>query len=77
MDFKSQSKLKIVPLGTRVKLLRQLAGLNQQELAHRVGIAQPSLSEIEANKTDEIKASTLMALAEALKVTPEYLWYGK
>lgn len=58
--------------GKRIRVLRVAAGLNQAQLAERIGIAQNTLSVIE---TDQRKVSVDQALelARALNTTAAYL----
>lgn len=63
-------------LGDRIRQLRRERGMSQEELAKAVGIRQPSLSKIEKGDTHQLRASTLMRMARALEVDPEYLRTG-
>ncbi|MEB2554076.1 helix-turn-helix domain-containing protein [Burkholderia cenocepacia] len=62
-------------LGTRIKSARKEAGLTQVELAKKVHITQPTLSDLENGHTDS--TSSLVELAMALGVRPEWLATGK
>lgn len=64
-------------IGERIRALRLGLGLNQAELARRIGIKQPSLWDIEAGETKSLRADTLMRLAQALDTNPVYLWTGR
>jgi transcriptional regulator with XRE-family HTH domain len=50
-------------LGARVRAARVEAGLKQSELAHRIGVDQPTLSRIETVGRD-ISSSLLVKIAE-------------
>ena len=63
-------------LGGRIKSLRIARGLAQPDLAARVGISQPSLSNIERNKTEKLRGDTLAGLCRELGVTPDVLLRG-
>lgn len=63
-------------IGERVRYLRELHGLSQATLARRIGIAAPSLSEIENNHTKSLKGKTLNGMCEHLRTTADYLIYG-
>lgn len=63
-------------IGARVQALRLSKGWNASELARRAGIAQPSLYNIETNKTKNIKGYVLDALARELNTTTSYLLTG-
>lgn len=65
-----------VALGTRMKELRQAAGLTQEKLAHRAGISRNHVQLIEKGLSDRSNPSpwnphlsTLVALCEALGVS--------
>lgn len=62
-------------LGTRIRSARKEAGLTQVELARKVRITQPTLSDLENGHTDS--TSSLVELAMALGVRPEWLATGK
>lgn len=62
-------------LGTRIRSARKEAGLTQVELAKKVHITQPTLSDLENGHTDS--TSSLVELAMALDVRPEWLATGK
>jgi transcriptional regulator with XRE-family HTH domain len=57
-----------------LRALRNSAGLTQSELASRAGIGQGYLSEIETVGSEKSpSAETLIALAKALGVEPDWL----
>jgi transcriptional regulator with XRE-family HTH domain len=58
--------------GARVREFRTLAEMTQDQLAKKAGLSRPSITNIERGRQD-IPASTLLALAEALGVTPNDL----
>ncbi len=49
----------------------------QPELAKRIGITQPSLSNIESGRTKELAGSTLANLCRVLRSTPDYIVFGR
>lgn len=61
-------------IGERIKKRRKELGLTQAELSELIGIAQQSLQSIESGKIG--KPRKIIALAEALETTPEYLQFG-
>lgn len=63
-------------IGGRIKALRISKQLNQSELARRVGIKQPSLYNIETDKTKSIKGYVLDAIAKELNTTTSYILDG-
>ena len=60
-------------LGSRVLLARRDLDINQKELARRVGVSRPFISDIERGKTTNVGVETVAALAKALDVRPAYL----
>ncbi len=63
----------VTPIILRVRLLRRRRGWSQNELARRAGIAQPTISRLEAGKTAGVDLATLEKLAKALRVRPRTL----
>lgn len=55
----------------RIAALIKARGLNQSEVARRVGISQPSIGRLITGETRE--SGKLLELARALETTPEYL----
>ena len=47
--------------------------MNQQELADRAGLTQATISRIESGQVEQLKSEALKQLAEALRVTMDYL----
>lgn len=64
--------------GARVKALRKLARLSQEELAERSGISQGQISNIERDVAtpEGTRHHTIESLARQLKTTVEYLRDG-
>lgn len=56
-----------VPVALRIKEYRQLAGMNQAQLAEKVGITRAGISAIEKGKSGA-KATTLALIASALDI---------
>lgn len=54
-----------------VKAWRKHLGITQEELAHRTGITQPALSQIE--KSDNPRNATIEKLAAAMGLDPEQM----
>lgn len=63
-------------LADRAKWVREQRGLNQTAYAKRLGITQPSLSDIENGETKSLRGGTLVAYQRD-GVNPEYLMKGK
>src|SRR4030043_523820 len=59
-------------IGQRIKKLREEIGMNQQDLAGKLGILRPTISQIE-NGERKIRADELMKLSEILKTSVQYL----
>lgn len=58
-------------IGQTIARLRKARQLSQPELARRVGISQPSLSNIENDKTETLRGETLAGLCRELGVLPD------
>src|SRR4051812_16029885 len=63
-------------LSQRIKRLREAAGLSQQEVATRGDLSLSLVAKLEQGKKADPRASTLLALAKALEVTPGTLLDG-
>ena len=61
-------------VGERIRSARSKMGMTQKELAEIVGISRTSINRIENNKVPKMKASTAYGIAQALKVTMEFLF---
>jgi len=57
------------PLATRLKELRQAAGMSQQTLAVAAGLSVSLVSQLEQGSRSDPRMSTTIALARALGVT--------
>src|SRR4051812_7587110 len=57
-------------ISARVRGLREEAGLSQQEVANRADLSLSLVAKIEQGKKADPRASTLLALARALRVQP-------
>ena len=64
-------------LGERVRSARMKAGLSQSALARRLGIRPSAINHIEAGRTKALKAETLVALANELAVSAQWLEHGR
>jgi len=74
----SAEKARISPgleLGRRIRLLREMAGLNQQQLANKVGISRSAVAFWETGRSGHV-GKHLGDLAEALGVDAEVLLTG-
>lgn len=68
--------LSVMKIGHRIKESRELRRLSQGELARRVGVSQPTVSEWENGKT-EPTVDNMRALAVELHVCFEWLATGR
>lgn len=59
-------------LGDRIREMREDQGLNQSELAERVGTSQSTISQLEKGKRNP-SYRTLQSVADALGVSVSYL----
>lgn len=60
--------------GDRVLLERRQVGINQEELARRIGLKSSSyISQIERNQADNVGINVVFGIADALGVSPAYL----
>jgi transcriptional regulator with XRE-family HTH domain len=55
---------------------RKQAGLSGAELARRVGVSAPTMSEWRRGRVEELRAGDLLRLCENLDVRPWWLWFG-
>lgn len=62
--------------GARLKAARNKSGLNQEELAKRVGSSKGYISELETNQDIRPSADLVMKLAEEVGTTVEFLMRG-
>ncbi len=60
-------------LARRIKTLREASGLSQQEVATKGDLSLSLVSKLEQGKKGDPRASSLLALAVALGVTPGQL----
>ena len=64
-------------MGETIKKLRVERGMTQEELASAVGYShKSSINKIEQGKAD-ISQPKIVAIARALGVTPDYLFFGE
>jgi transcriptional regulator with XRE-family HTH domain len=69
--------MNIVDTGKRIRALRAARGMNQRTLARLIGIAPPSLSELETGKSREPSGPVLAALCRVLNTNQDWLLTGK
>lgn len=64
--------------GTRIRDLRLLAGLSQEELGRRVGVQRAAINKYEKGTVSNIPIVTIERIASTLDVSPTYIvgWDG-
>lgn len=62
-----------VTIGERIVDLRTACGMNQKELAERIGLSPSQLSRIENGLAATVTGDTLAALAQTFRVSTDYL----
>jgi transcriptional regulator with XRE-family HTH domain len=61
----------------RLRHARKARDLTQQRLAHLSGVKQGSISDLERGESKTFRGNTLLSLARALNVSPEWLSHGR
>ena len=56
-----------------LKNYRIKAGLTQEQLAEKSGVSRVTIANIERGVTTDLKSSTILKLADALKISPQVL----
>lgn len=64
-------------MGYRLKEMRELKGITQEELEKSSGVSRQTISAIENNDNYQAKTGTLLALARALDTTVDKLFFEK
>lgn len=64
-------------IALRLRHARKVRKLTQQELALKSGIKQGSISDLERGESKTFRGNTLVAIANALNVRPEWLSHGR
>lgn len=64
-------------IGTRLRYARKKRKLSQVKLASLSGVKQGSISDLERNESKAFRGNTLVSVANALRVNPEWLAHGK
>lgn len=59
--------------GTRIRELRMLAGLSQEELGRRIGVQRAAVNKYEVGTVQNIPISTIEKLAQIFDVSPNYI----
>lgn len=64
--------------GTRIKELRTLSGMSQEELGKRVGVQRAAINKYEKGTVENIPIKTIEKIALVFDVSPTYIvgWNG-
>lgn len=64
--------------GAKIKYLRQLTGLSQEELGRRVGVQRAAINKYEKGTVTNIPIHTIEKIAAVFDVSPTYIvgWNG-
>lgn len=68
----------IISPGTRIKELRTLSGMSQEELGRRVGVQRAAINKYEKGTVENIPIKTIEKIAITFDVSPTYIvgWNG-
>src|SRR5262245_57313723 len=64
------------PLAQRLRRLREARGLSQMELAVKAKLSLSAIFQVEQGRKEDVRASTLLAIAQALGVSMDELFRG-
>ena len=59
--------------GTRIKELRTLAGMSQEDLGRRVGVQRAAINKYEVGSVTNIPIATIEKMASVFDVSPTYI----
>ena len=64
--------------GTRIRELRTLADMSQEELGRRVGVQRAAINKYEKGSVTNIPIATIEKIAQIFDVSPQYIvgWNG-
>lgn len=60
-------------MAERIKQLRLAAGLTQEELGEKIGLQKSAIAKYENGRVENIKRSTIQAMADLFGVRPSYI----
>jgi transcriptional regulator with XRE-family HTH domain len=65
-------------IGERIKYLRSLANMSQEELGNRVGVQRAAINKYEKGSVTNIPIATIEKIATVFNVSPTYIvgWSG-
>lgn len=68
----------IITPGTRIKELRTLSGMSQEELGKRIGVQRAAINKYEKGTVENIPIKTIEKIASIFDVSPNYIvgWNG-
>lgn len=61
--------------GTRIKELRTISGMSQEELGRRVGVQRAAINKYEKGTVNNIPLPTIEKIANVFNVSPTYIVY--
>ena len=64
-------------VGMRLWRARKQKGLSQEDLAKAAGVRQAAISQLETGDSQSFRGTTLVAIAQILDVSPDWLATGK
>lgn len=59
--------------GTKIKELRMLSGMSQEELGRRVGVQRAAIQKYEKGTVENIPLKTIERIAQVFNVSPNYI----
>lgn len=59
--------------GARIKYLRQISGMSQEELGRRVGVQRAAINKYEKGSVVNIPVATIEKIAKVFDVSPSYI----
>ena len=59
--------------GTKIKELRQISGMSQEELGRRVGVQRAAINKYEKGTVTNIPTHTIEKIASVFEVSPNYI----
>jgi transcriptional regulator with XRE-family HTH domain len=64
--------------GAKIKYLRQLSSMSQEELGRRVGVQRAAINKYEKGTVENIPLKTIEKIADVFDVSPTYIvgWNG-
>lgn len=62
-----------ISVGARIKELRTLAGMSQEELGRRVGVQRAAINKYEVGSVTNIPIATIEKMAQVFDVSPTYI----